>query len=119
MEHFTRIYSNVSTCKSPQMFGSLAKRSMRKSWCRPGQNGSVPLCPARPRNLSANGPEMNDSGYQDVDYVLAPELARMIKEAGIDFKNLPEEGYDDPMGESTGAAVLSYRRRDGSSLHCL
>jgi NADH-quinone oxidoreductase subunit G/NADP-reducing hydrogenase subunit HndD len=50
---------------------------------------------------------MNDSGYQDVDYVLTTrELARMIKEAGINFQGLPEEQYDDPLGESTGAAVI-------------
>ena len=43
----------------------------------------------------------------DVDYVLTTrELARMIKEAGIDFVNLPDEDFDSLMGESTGAAVI-------------
>lgn len=50
---------------------------------------------------------MNASGYQDVDYVLTVrELARMIKQAGIDFENLPEDEYDDPLGISTGAGVI-------------
>jgi NADP-reducing hydrogenase subunit HndD len=50
---------------------------------------------------------MADSGYQDVDFVLTTrELAKMIKEKGIDFANLPESEYDDPLGESTGAAVI-------------
>jgi NAD(P)-dependent iron-only hydrogenase catalytic subunit len=50
---------------------------------------------------------MTDSGYQDVDIVLTTrELARMIKEAGIDFVNLPDEEADPPMGEYTGAATI-------------
>jgi len=50
---------------------------------------------------------MNDSGYRDVDFVLTTrELARMIKQAGISFDRLPEENYDDPLGISTGAALL-------------
>ena len=44
---------------------------------------------------------------QDVDYVLTTrELAQMIKEAGMDFINLEDESFDNPMGESTGAAVI-------------
>jgi NADH-quinone oxidoreductase subunit G/NADP-reducing hydrogenase subunit HndD len=63
--------------------------------------------PCTAKKFEAQRPEMKDSGYQDVDYVLTTrELARMIKEAGIDFQSLPEEDYDDPLGESTGAAVL-------------
>ena len=50
---------------------------------------------------------MYDSGYKDVDYVLTTrELAKMIKQAGIDFENLADENYDDPMGEYTGAATI-------------
>ncbi len=50
---------------------------------------------------------MNDSGFKDVDYVLTTrELAKMIKQAGIDFANLPDGHYDDPMGEYTGAATI-------------
>jgi len=46
-------------------------------------------------------------GLQDVDAVLTTrELARMIKEAGIDFVNLPDEEFDQPLGMSTGAAVI-------------
>jgi len=50
---------------------------------------------------------MKSSGFQDVDYVLTTrELGRMIKEGGIDFVNLPDEDYDAPMGEYTGAATI-------------
>jgi len=50
---------------------------------------------------------MKDSGVQDVDAVLTTrEAARMIKEAGIDFINLPDEEFDEPLGISTGAATI-------------
>ncbi|MCK5063775.1 MAG: iron hydrogenase small subunit, partial [Candidatus Fermentibacteraceae bacterium] len=52
-------------------------------------------------------PEMRDSGYKDVDYVLTTrELARMIDEAGIDFEKIAEEKFDKWMGDSTGAGVI-------------
>jgi NADP-reducing hydrogenase subunit HndD len=52
-------------------------------------------------------PELTSTGYKDVDVVLTTrELARMIREAGIDFKDLPERHFDDPMGEASGAAVI-------------
>ena len=50
---------------------------------------------------------MNASGYRDVDVVLTSrELCRMIKEAGLDFANLPDEDYDEPMGIGTGAGQI-------------
>lgn len=50
---------------------------------------------------------MQHNGIKDVDAVLTTrELARMIKEMGIDFVNLPDEEYDEPLGMSTGAAVI-------------
>jgi iron only hydrogenase large subunit-like protein len=49
----------------------------------------------------------NDDAFYDVDYVLTTrELARMFKESGIQFSRLPEEEFDNPLGESTGAAVI-------------
>ena len=50
---------------------------------------------------------MCDSGYRDVDIVITTrELGRMIREAGIDFKNLPEEAFDSPLGTGSGAGVI-------------
>ncbi len=59
---------------------------------------------------------MKSSGCQDVDYSLTTrEAARMLKEKGIDLREMPEEEFDDPLGISTGAAaVWCYRRSDGS-----
>jgi NADP-reducing hydrogenase subunit HndD len=63
--------------------------------------------PCTAKKFEAQRPELNATGYADVDVVLTTrELARMIREAGIDFKELPERHFDDPMGEATGAAVI-------------
>lgn len=110
VEHFyPEFLPNLSTCKSPQqMFGAIAKAYYApKVGINPAKMVVVSIMPCTAKKFEAQRPEMKDSGYQDVDYVLTTrELARMIKEAGIDFQSLPEENYDDPLGESTGAAVL-------------
>ncbi|MBE3581933.1 MAG: iron hydrogenase small subunit [Thermoanaerobacteraceae bacterium] len=110
MEHFyPELIPNVSTCKSPQqMFGAVAKTYYaQKAGIDPARMVVVSIMPCTAKKFECQRPEMRDSGYQDVDYVLTTrELARMIREAGIDFKSLPEEQYDDPLGESTGAGVI-------------
>jgi len=110
IEHFyPQLLPNVSSCKSPQqMFGALAKTYYaEQAGVDPAKMVSVSIMPCTAKKYEAARPEMNDSGYQDVDYVLTTrELARMIKEKGINFADLPESEYDDPLGESTGAAVI-------------
>ena len=104
-----RASENVSTCKSPQqMFGALAKTYYaEKAGIDPKDIVSVSIMPCTAKKYECRRPEMTDSGYQDVDYVLTVrELARMIKEAGIDFAGLEDEEYDDPLGISTGAGVI-------------
>jgi NADH-quinone oxidoreductase subunit G/NADP-reducing hydrogenase subunit HndD len=110
IEHFyPQLLPNVSTCKSPQqMFGAVAKTYYaQEAGIDPAKMRVVSIMPCTAKKFEAARPEMNASGYQDVDYVLTTrELAQMIKEAGIDFATLPESDYDDPLGESTGAAVI-------------
>jgi NADP-reducing hydrogenase subunit HndD len=63
--------------------------------------------PCTAKKFEAARPELSANGLADVDVVLTTrELARMIKEAGIDFNNLEDGQFDDPMGEATGAAVI-------------
>ena len=63
--------------------------------------------PCTAKKYEADRPEMRASGYKDIDYVLTTrELAIMIKQAGIDFRNLEPSSYDSIMGDSTGAAVI-------------
>ena len=110
IEHtFPEYLDNLSTCKSPQqMFGALAKTYYaQKRNIDPANIISVSIMPCVAKKFEADRPEMRDSGYKDVDYVLTTrELARMIKQAGLEFSSLPDENYDSIMGESTGAAVI-------------
>ena len=67
----------------------------------------VSVMPCTAKKFEAKRPELGHDGLQDVDEVLTTrELAKMIKEAGIDFANLPDEDFDPICGESTGAAVI-------------
>ena len=110
IEHqYPELLDNLSTCKSPQqMFGALAKTYYaKKKGIDPARMISVSIMPCTAKKFEAARPEMNSSGFRDVDYVLTTrELAHMIRQAGIDFRSLPEEKYDSIMGESTGAAVI-------------
>jgi NADH-quinone oxidoreductase subunit G/[NiFe] hydrogenase diaphorase moiety small subunit/NADP-reducing hydrogenase subunit HndD len=110
IEHMYPDYlGNLSTCKSPQqMFGALAKTYYAKARkIDPDKIVSVSIMPCTAKKFEASRPEMHDSGYRDVDFVLTTrELAIMIKQAGIDFNKLPESQYDRLMGDSTGAAVI-------------
>jgi NADH-quinone oxidoreductase subunit G len=109
-EHFfPDLLENLSTCKSPQqMFGALAKTYYAEiAGVDPKNIVVVSIMPCTAKKYEAQREEMSGSGFQDIDYVLTTrELARMIKEAGIDFLRLPDEDYDTPMGEYTGAATI-------------
>ncbi|MEN6520983.1 MAG: NADH-dependent [FeFe] hydrogenase, group A6 [Armatimonadota bacterium] len=110
IEHFyPELLPHVSSCKSPQqMFGALAKTYYaEKAGIDPKDIVSVSIMPCAAKKYECDRPEMADSGYKDVDYVLTTrEAAAMMKEAGIELPNLPDGQYDDPLGESTGAAVI-------------
>lgn len=110
IEHmYPELLDNLSSCKSPQqMFGALAKTYYAKARkIDPDKIISVSIMPCTAKKFEADRPEMHDSGFRDIDYVLTTrELAIMIKQAGIDFKKLPDAKFDRLMGESTGAAVL-------------
>jgi iron-only hydrogenase group A len=110
IEHkYPEFLPNLSTCKSPQqMFGALAKTFFaKKKNLDPSKVVSVSVMPCTAKKYEADRPEMRASGYKDIDYVLTTrELAIMIKQAGIDFRNLEPSSYDSIMGDSTGAAVI-------------
>ena len=109
-EHFyPDMLGHLSTCKSPQqMFSALAKTYYAETAGIDKKDMvSVSIMPCTAKKFEAQRPEMNSSGYQDVDYVLTTrELGRMIHEGGIDFVDLQDEDYDAPMGEYTGAATI-------------
>ena len=110
IEHlYPDFLNHLSSCKSPQqMFGALVKTYYAKAKkIDPSKIVSVSVMPCTAKKFEAARPEMRDSGYRDVDYVLTTrELAIMIKQAGIDFLKLPDMHFDRLMGESTGAGVI-------------
>ncbi|MDX8340615.1 NADH-dependent [FeFe] hydrogenase, group A6 [Draconibacterium sp. IB214405] len=110
IEHmFPEHLQNLSTCKSPQqMFGALVKTYYANARnIKPEDIVSVSIMPCTAKKYEAFRPEMHDSGYRDVDYVLTTrELAILIKQAGLDFNKLEPAKYDRLMGESSGAAVI-------------
>ncbi len=110
-EHqYPEFTENLSSCKSPhQMVGAMIKSYYaEKNNIDPKNIVVVSIMPCTAKKFEANRPEMVDSkGIKDVDYVLTTrELARMIKQAGIDFVKLPEGEFDPMFGESTGAAAI-------------
>ncbi|MDI6823944.1 MAG: NADH-dependent [FeFe] hydrogenase, group A6 [Bacillota bacterium] len=109
-EHFfpSRL-PQVSTCKSPQqMMGALVKTYFAEvQQVDPDSIFSVSVMPCTAKKLEAARPEMGGGGRRDVDAVLTTrELARMIREAGLDLAALPEDRFDPPLGAATGAASV-------------
>ncbi|NLL04721.1 MAG: 2Fe-2S iron-sulfur cluster binding domain-containing protein [Clostridiaceae bacterium] len=107
--YYPEFLDNLSSCKSPhEMFGAVLKSYYaEKEGIDPSKVYVVSIMPCTAKKFEAARPELAATGYPDVDAVLTTrELARMIKEAGIDFKNLPERQFDDPMGEASGAGVI-------------
>jgi NADP-reducing hydrogenase subunit HndD len=107
--YYPEYLDNISTCKSPQqMFGAVAKTYFAdKIGKKPEDLVVVSIMPCTAKKFEAQRPEMTDSGVQDVDYVLTTrELGKMIKQAGIDFKSLPDDKMDAPLGLSSGAADI-------------
>lgn len=98
-----------SSCKSPQqMFGAVAKTYYaEKIGVKPEDLIVVSIMPCLAKKYEAARPEFSRNGVPDVDYVLTTrELAKMFKEAGINIGKLKDEDYDNPLGESTGAAAI-------------
>lgn len=98
-----------STAKSPQqMFGAIAKSYWAEKM---GINREdlivVSIMPCLAKKFECKREEFSVNGNPDVDYVLSTrELARLIKQFNLDIKDMSCEDYDDPLGESTGAAVI-------------
>lgn len=109
-EHnFPEFIDNLSSCKSPhEMFGAVLKSYYaEKMGIDPSKIFVVSIMPCTAKKYEAQRPELSSNGYPDVDVVLTTrELAKMIREAAIDFKELPDRQFDDPMGEASGAGVI-------------
>lgn len=101
---------NFSSAKSPhEMMGSMSKTYYaKKMGLDPAKIYMVSVMPCTSKKYEiTRTDEMFSSGYQDIDTVVTTrELSRMIKSAGIDFPNLPEEECDSILGEYSGAGTI-------------
>ncbi|MBQ8767656.1 MAG: iron hydrogenase small subunit [Clostridia bacterium] len=100
---------HLSSCKSPQqMFGAVMKTYYaEKMGMDPKNMVVVGIMPCTAKKFETQRDDQNAAGVPDVDIALTTrELARMIESAGIFFKHLPDEEFDNPFGESTGASTI-------------
>ena len=107
--YFPDMTENLSSCKSPQqMFGAMLKTYFaEKEGIDPAKIVSVSVMPCTAKKFEIGREDQSAAGVPDVDIAITTrELARLIRRCGISFTDLPDEKFDDPMGESTGAAVI-------------
>ncbi|MDD7719271.1 MAG: NADH-dependent [FeFe] hydrogenase, group A6 [Eubacteriaceae bacterium] len=107
--YFPDMTENLSSCKSPQqMFGAIAKSYYAEKEGIPKEDMVVvSVMPCTAKKFEIGRDDQAANGVPDVDIAITTrELARMIKRAGIDFRNLPDEEFDLPLGLGTGAAVI-------------
>ena len=107
--YYPEFIPNLSSCKSPhEMEGAVIKSYFaEKEGIDPKKIVVVSVMPCTAKKYECKRPELGHDGMSDVDVVITTrELARMIKMAGIDFTRLPDEDFDEMLGESSGAAVI-------------
>lgn len=107
--YYPDMLDHLSSCKSPQqMSGAVIKTwYAKKMGIDPKDIVVVGIMPCTAKKFETKRENQSASGYPDVDYSLTTrELGRMIESAGIFFKHLPDEEFDNPLGDSTGAAVI-------------
>ena len=107
--NYPELIPHLSSCKSPhQMFGALIKTYFaEKEKIDPAKIFVVSVMPCIAKKFERTRDDMQGAGYDDVDAVLTTrELARMIKQAHINFVDLEDSKFDSPMGEATGAGAI-------------
>ena len=107
--YYPDMLDHLSSCKSPQqMSGAVIKTwYAEKMGIDPKDIVVVGIMPCTAKKFETKRENQSASGYPDVDYSLTTrELGRMMDSAGIFFKHLPDEEFDNPLGDSTGAAVI-------------
>ena len=108
-KNFPENLDHLSSCKSPhQMFGAIIKSYFADKYNIDREKICVvSVMPCIAKKYECSRPEMEVDGVRDVDYVITTrELARMIKQANIDFCELEDGKFDEPMGEASGAGAI-------------
>ena len=108
-KNFPENLDHLSSCKSPhQMFGAIIKSYFADKYNIDREKICVvSVMPCIAKKYECSRDEMEVDGVRDVDYVITTrELARMIKQANIDFCELEDGKFDEPMGEASGAGAI-------------
>jgi iron-only hydrogenase group A len=108
-KNYGDLLGHLSSCKSPhQMFGAIIKSYFAEKYgIDRNKICTVSVMPCIAKKYECSRPEMEVDGARDVDYVITTrELARMIKQANINFVELEDSEFDNPMGEATGAGAI-------------
>ncbi len=107
--YYPDMLEHLSSCKSPQqMAGAVIKTYWaEKEGIDPKDIVSVSVMPCTAKKFEIGRDDQSAAGVPDVDIAITTrELARMIERAGLNFTNLPDEEFDSPLGEDTGAAII-------------
>lgn len=107
--HYPELLPHVSSCKSPQqMFGAVIKTYYaEKNGLNPEDIVLVSSMPCTAKKFEIGRDDQNENGVPDVDIVITTrETARLIKRFGVDFNNLPDEEFDNPLGVGSGAGLI-------------
>lgn len=107
--YFPDMLDHLSTCKSPQqMAGAVIKTYWaNKAGIDPKNIVTVSVMPCTAKKFEIGRPDQSAAGVPDVDIAITTrELSRMIERAGLNFAALPDEEFDSPLGDDTGAAVI-------------
>ena len=107
--YYPELISHLSTCKSPQqMAGAVIKTYWaEKNGVDPKDIVCVSVMPCTAKKFEIGRDDQSAAGVADVDIAITTrELGRMIERAGLNFKALPDEEFDNPLGDDTGAAVI-------------
>ena len=108
-QNYPEILPHVSSCKSPhEMEGAVLKTYYaKKMGLKPKDIFVVSIMPCTVKKFESERAELSEDTLQDVDAVLTTrELVRFFKMVGIEFEGLPQDNFDNPLGESTGAAAI-------------
>lgn len=106
---YPELVPNLSSAKSPQqMFGAVAKSYFaEKIGVEPEKIFCVSVMPCMAKKYECDVEKVNDASAKDVDAVITTrEFVRMLKEKYVNVAELPEEEFDSPLGESSGAGVI-------------
>ena len=107
--YYPDMLAHLSSCKSPQqMAGAVIKTYYAEKMGIPAEDiVSVSVMPCTAKKFEIGRDDQSAAGVPDVDIAITTrELGRMIQRAGLNFTALPDEEFDSPLGEDTGAAVI-------------